>query len=172
MEESPELQSRYTALVEKTGWLQVLLSMLAAATSSVATPSYGVVLGFWGAYCAYSKNGKAVFGYICFLAISVVLDIVYCALYARSEVTSAFQFAITMLIFNMFAKLAALFAASHLFAALGGAWSMSREDTAVHGGSVYSSVGFSVPGTYRPPPDPMAESQESMGSAHFGGAAL
>jgi hypothetical protein len=56
-----ELLSRYGAYVEKTGWLQVAFGMLSMSTT-VGMPSYNVALGFWGVYCAFSKNGRAVFG--------------------------------------------------------------------------------------------------------------
>ncbi len=31
-------------------------------SSEVAFPSYNVALGFWGAYCAYTRHGRATFG--------------------------------------------------------------------------------------------------------------
>ena len=32
-------------------------------TASYAFPSYNIALGFWGAYCSFSKHGRATFGF-------------------------------------------------------------------------------------------------------------
>lgn len=70
-------------------------------SSEVAFPSYNVALGFWGAYCSYTRHGRATFGYdsfphrkiirsnnrtvfwcrfITFAFVGVIMDIVFCSI--------------------------------------------------------------------------------------------
>jgi hypothetical protein len=160
----------YSSQVERTGWILVLWGML-TQISNFGFPSYNVVLGFWGAYCAFSKHGRATFGsvaslvallvpslilcrYICFLFLSIFLDIIFASLYGSEGRGPTFNFALTMLIFALFTKasptlpplahvkqLAALYSSSHFFSAIGGAHSMESS----LGQSAYDAMGPSLP---------------------------
>jgi hypothetical protein len=88
----------------------VLQGMLTQISSANSFPSYNVVLGFWGAYCAFSKHGRATFGLICFQLLALLLDIIFCAVNGQADNRASFQFAFTMLIFCLVAKVRSLFA--------------------------------------------------------------
>ena len=106
-------------------------------SSNYSFPSYNIVLGFWGAYCAFSKHGRATFGLICFQLLALLLDLIFCAVNGNSDNSATFKFALTMLIFCLVAKLAALYSASHFFSAIGGAYAMNNSYTM----SAYDSMG-------------------------------
>ena len=93
--------------------------------SYMAVPSYNFPLGFWGCYCSYSKNGRAVFAYLVFLVLSILVDIIWMGewgggngqvynffqcgttgdvLTVGGHVCHTNQFALVMLIFNMLTK--------------------------------------------------------------------
>jgi hypothetical protein len=93
--------------------------------SYMAVPTYNFPLGFWGCYCSYSKNGRAVFAYLVFLVMSILVDIIWMGEWgggngqvynffqcgnvddiftAGGHVCHTNQFALTMLIFNMLTK--------------------------------------------------------------------
>jgi hypothetical protein len=122
----------YASHVERTGWILAFWGML-TQVSNYGFPSYNIVLGFWGTYCSFSKHGRATFGsllslsflsrsprYICFLFLSIFLDIIFCSLYGFLDLiflfflTSlplgpegrgpTFNFALTMMIFGLFTK--------------------------------------------------------------------
>ena len=59
---------------------QLLLIIMLTVTGSSPFPSYNVPLGFWAVYSAFSKNGKASFAFITFCILSVILDIIFCAI--------------------------------------------------------------------------------------------
>jgi len=99
--------------------------MLTQISSNQSFPSYNAVLGFWGAYCAFSQHGRATFGLICFQLLALLLDIIFCAVNGKAYPSASFKFALTMLIFSLVAKLAVLYSASHFFSAIGGAYSMT-----------------------------------------------
>jgi hypothetical protein len=66
----------YASHVERTGWILAFWGML-TQVSNFGFPSYNVALGFWGAYCSFSKHGRATFGLITQLSsssISLVSD--------------------------------------------------------------------------------------------------
>lgn len=116
--------------------------MLTQISSAHSFPSYNVVLGFWGAYCAFSKHGRATFGLICFQLLALLLDIIFCSVNGKADPSASFKFALTMLIFSLVAKLAALYSASHFFSAIGGAYSMTPSSSSAGGGlSAYDSMG-------------------------------
>ena len=73
-------------------------------SSAHSFPSYNVVLGFWGAYCAFSKNGRATFGLICFQLLALLLDIIFCSVNGKADPTASFKFALAMFIFCLVAK--------------------------------------------------------------------
>jgi hypothetical protein len=106
--------------LERVSWLMVLLGMLTQVSTVYAFPSYNIILGFWGAYCAFGKQGRATFGLLMFTFLGIILDVVFCAI--NSFTSSTFQFALVMLITSLFSKLYILFCGSHFFAALGGAY--------------------------------------------------
>ena len=112
-------------------------AMLTQVSSNHSFPSYNVVLGFWGAYCAFSKHGRATFGLICFQLLALLLDIIFCAVNGSADPSASFKFALTMLIFCLVAKLAVLYSASHFFSAIGGAYAMNSSYTM----SAYDSMG-------------------------------
>jgi hypothetical protein len=111
------LYVEYSSQVERTGWILVLWGML-TQVSNFGFPSYNVALGFWGTYCAFSKHGRATFGcvdslslllslalrYICFLFLSIFLDIIFASVYGPDGRGPTFNFALTMLIFALFTK--------------------------------------------------------------------
>jgi hypothetical protein len=89
-------------------------------SASVAFPSYNIALGFWGAYCSFSKHGRATFGFILLAFLSLAIDIAFCcingmaffnyfilSIYNHSgEDSNVFNFALAMLIICMFLKVA------------------------------------------------------------------
>lgn len=141
--------------LERISWFTVLVSMLTQLDSQHAFPSYNVVLGFWGVYCAFNKQGRATFGFIMFCFLAIVLDIVFCSVNGAETSSSLFKFCLTMLIFSLLCKLYALYVGAHFFAAIGGAQSMQ---TSVMGTSnIYDNLSGSVleesqtAGYYNPP---------------------
>lgn len=42
---------------------RVIFFFFFEVTASYAFPSYNIALGFWGAYCSFSKHGRATFGF-------------------------------------------------------------------------------------------------------------
>jgi hypothetical protein len=152
-----ELIKKYSSHLERAAWCQVFLGMLSQVSTAKAFPSYNVVLGFWGAYCAFSKHGRATFGLICFQLLSLLLDIIFSAVNSDADDSASFKFALTMFIFCIFAKLAALYSASHFFSAIGGAYSMNNSGNVAL--SAYDSMMYEEGrnssgdnGTYYDPP--------------------
>ena len=129
---------KYAAYVERIAWTQVFFGMLTQISSEYAFPSYNVVLGFWGAYCAFSKHGRATFGYITFEFLSLFLDVIFCSIYGSEGKGAAFKFSLAMFIICLVSKLVALYCASHFFSAIGGAYSMETN----MGESAYDSLVF------------------------------
>jgi len=118
--------------LEWAAWAQLLFSLF-SQVSYLQVPSYNFPLAFWGCYCTYSKNGRAVFTNIVFLGLSILTDIIWSLQWGVGDANlfscpqhgcHTTQFAVAMLVFNMFAKFAATFFAYQLFVDLGGAWSM------------------------------------------------
>ena len=138
----------WTGRLEWTSWAQLALSVrsifalpvkalltpccsylckmqMFSQVSYMAVPSYNFPLGFWGCYCSYSKNGRAVFAYLVFLVLSILVDIIWMGewgggngqvynffqcgttgdvLTVGGHVCHTNQFALVMLIFNMLTK--------------------------------------------------------------------
>ena len=64
--------------LERTSWILVFFGLLTQLSADFAFPSYNVVIGFWGAYCSFSKHGRATFACVAFTLLSLILDIVFC----------------------------------------------------------------------------------------------
>ena len=116
----------FASRIERESWCQLFLSMLTQLNAQAAFPSYNVVLALWGVYCGHARNGRALLGHIIFLGISIVCDIVFCALWSSNEHGDdrLYDFCLAMLCFNIVAKFVAIFHALHLFALLGGSQSL------------------------------------------------
>ena len=156
-----ELALSRASQLERMAWGILFLSMLTTVSSEQSFPPYNIVLGFWAAFCSFTKNGRATFGYISFTLFSVVLDIVFCILYGGEGKTGSFKFAFAMFVFCMFTKLASLYTSSQLFAAIGGPASMES--------SFYGHYDFidERSGSYYPPDNEMGHS-----SVHSSGRSL
>ena len=100
--ENKENITKYATLLERASWILVFFGLLTQISSERSFPSYNVVLGFWGAYCSFSKHGRATFGCITFTFISIILDIAFCSV--NQSLASVFQFALAMFILCLFAK--------------------------------------------------------------------
>ena len=123
--------------LERTSWLLVLLGMLTQVSTVYAFPSYNLIQGFWGAYCAFSRKGRACFGLLMFSFLGIVLDIVFCGV--NSFESTTFQFALVVLVLCMIIKVYILFCGSHFFAALGGAHSI-QGGTSTQDNDQYSNM--------------------------------
>lgn len=119
---------KYGSYLERSSWSLVFFGLLTQVSSEFAFPSYNVILGFWGAYCSFSRHGRATFGCISFTFLAIILDIAFCA--ANSAQSPTFYFALAMLIICLFLKCMVIYSAAHFFAAIGGASSM---DASFHG---------------------------------------
>ena len=115
---------KWGSILERTSWLLVFTGMLTQVSAEYAFPSYNVVIGFWGAYCAFGKHGRATFGLLTFSFFGVLLDIAFCG--SNNGPTTAFQFALVMLIFSLFIKIYILFCGAHFFSSIGGAYTMEQ----------------------------------------------
>ena len=124
--------------VERTSWLMVLLGMLTQVSTVYAFPSYNLILGFWGAYCAFSKKGRACFGLLMFSFLGIILDVVFCGV--NSFESTTFQFALVVLVLCLLTKIYLLFCGSHFFAALGGAHSIQGGGASSHDIEEYSNL--------------------------------
>jgi hypothetical protein len=109
------------SVVERLSWLQIFLGMLTQLSTTVAFPAYTLVLGFWGIYCAFTSHARALFGYITFAAVSVILDIVFCVESAGKDGSPLYTFALVVFVMAMLVKLPTLWYASRLFSLVGGA---------------------------------------------------
>ena len=124
--------------LERVSWLMVLLGMLTQVSTVYAFPSYNLILGFWGAYCAFSRKGRACFGLLMFTFLGIILDIVFCGV--NSFESTTFQFALVVLVMCMITKVYVLFCGSHFFAALGGAHAIQGGGAAVQQDGDYSNM--------------------------------
>lgn len=102
-----EAVSKWGSVLERSSWLLVFIGMMTQVSTEYAFPSYNVVLGFWGAYCAFGRHGRATFGLLTFSFFGIVLDIVFCS--TNNGPSSAFQFALIMFIFCLLIKVYVLF---------------------------------------------------------------
>ena len=116
----------WASMLERLCWSHTFLCFLTQVSSELAFPADGIVLGFWGVYCAFTLHSRAIFGFISFTALSFILDIVFCAQTSGQGGGSA-TFATIVFIMSMFLKLPALWYASRIFSALGGAASLDAE---------------------------------------------
>ncbi|KAJ1444088.1 hypothetical protein B484DRAFT_389048, partial [Ochromonadaceae sp. CCMP2298] len=126
---------KYSGALERASWFIVLLGMLSEISTDHAFPSYNIALGFWGAYSAFSKHGRATFGFISFTFFSLILDVVFCSNNRHSS--SMFKFCLTMFIFCLFVKMYALYQASMFFTSIGGAYSLDSSNMT---SSMYESL--------------------------------
>jgi hypothetical protein len=69
--------------IERSAWFQVILAVLTQLNAEASFPSYNVVLGFWGLYVAFTRSFQACNVYLWFLGLSLLLDIVFCALWGE-----------------------------------------------------------------------------------------
>lgn len=98
----PEIIQKYASHLERASWFLILFGMLTqgvatenywcfnlifhcllsltVVSSSVSFPSYNIAIGFWGVYCAFAKHGRAVFAFIAFCFISILLDIIFASI--------------------------------------------------------------------------------------------
>lgn len=60
--EESENASNSEKYLERLSWTLVALGMLSQLSSDYSFPSYNIALGFWGAYCVFGKNKKAIIG--------------------------------------------------------------------------------------------------------------
>jgi len=163
------ITKNYSNQLERASWFLTLFGMMTQLSSEVAFPSYNVALGFWGAYCSYSRNGRATFGFITFAFLGVVMDIVFCSINGSAE--SIYVFSLTMLIFCLFIKLYTLYYASLFFSSIGGARSLESSNLTASGydpltGSNSSEAGQGV--YYPPDSSAMMESANSFNSSGGG----
>ena len=110
MEADEAAISKWGNNLERASWSLVFAGMLTQLSTEYAFPSYNVALGFWGAYCAFGRQGRATFGLLTFSFFGVLLDIVFCSI--NNGPGSAFQFALIMLIFCLLIKVYILFCGS------------------------------------------------------------
>lgn len=113
--------------LERTAWIIILLSMLTQISEEVAFPAYNVALGFWGVYCAFTAHVRALFGFISFMSVSLILDIVFCTSMSQGKGGSAGEFALVVFIICMIVKLPAIWYSSLMFSAVGGASSLEND---------------------------------------------
>lgn len=78
----------------------------------------------------YSRSSRAVFGLLGFITLSILLDIIYLSVWfsndsdsnilsnISSQASTTTKFSVTMIVFNIFAKLALIYYGSHLFIVL------------------------------------------------------
>jgi hypothetical protein len=71
--------------VERVAWVSILCSLLTQLGGEASFPSYNVVLGFWGLYVAFTRSFQACNAYMWFTALSLLLDVIYCAVWGESN---------------------------------------------------------------------------------------
>lgn len=131
--DADEVQFAWSRRLEKCGMLQLVLSFLTQVSGDLSFPSYNILLGFWCCYCSWARNIRSVFTYVAFTTLSVVLDIAFMSTWGSSgdnwfrESGTASQFALVMMIFNLFTKLWSLWGGAHLWGALGGGRAMEAD---------------------------------------------
>lgn len=149
-----EAMVKWGNILERSSWLLVFAAMMTQVSAEYAFPSYNVILGFWGAYCAFGKHGRATFGLLTFCFFGVLMDIVFCSI--NNGPTTTFQFALVMLIFCLFIKVYILFCGAHFFSSIGGAYTMEH--------SLYDNLPTSVSDRgYFPPSSTV---QQDLASTH------
>ena len=114
-EDDPKIK-KWANQVERSSWLLIFFGMLSQISTEYAFPSYNVVLGFWGAYCAFSKQARATFCYVVFCFLGILFDIIFCSV--NNDPSPAFQFALVMLIFALLNKAYCVFAGVHFFSTM------------------------------------------------------
>ena len=135
--------TKWSGVLERSSWLLVFVGMLTQVSAEYAFPSYNVVIGFWGAYCAFGRHGRATFALLTFSFFGILLDVAFCSV--NNGDSSAFQFALVMLIFCLFIKVYLLFCGAHFFSAIGGAYSVEQ--------SLYDEMPTPGVASYQPPPE-------------------
>jgi hypothetical protein len=115
---------RLSFVLERLCWGLAAISMNTQLSGEF--PAYGVVIGFWGVFCAFHKYGRALFGFITFTFLSCILEIVFMAT-SKGGQSSLYLFCVIMLILGLLLKLPILWVSSQLFSSLGGAEVIHRE---------------------------------------------
>lgn len=116
--------ANYGNQLERAAWFLTLFSML-TQLGNEAFPSYNVALGFWGAYCSFSRHGRATFGFITFCFFGIIFDIVFCSINGRSS--TMYKFSLSMLIVCLILKVYSLYVACFFFTFIGGAASLQDD---------------------------------------------
>jgi hypothetical protein len=117
--------TNYGNQLERAAWFLTLFSMLTQLGGDVAFPSYNVALGFWGAYCAFSRHGRATFGFITFSFFGIIFDIVFCSI--NGSKSTLYKFSLAMLILCLVLKVYGLYVACFFFTFIGGAASLQDD---------------------------------------------
>lgn len=143
----PELAKKYGGQLERICWILSIFAML-TQIGRFSFPSYNVVLGFWGVYSAFTKHGRAAFGFITFSFLSLILDIIFCSLNASEEKFAQYTFALVMFIFCMFIKVGGIYTGAHFFSSIGGAYAMENDfNNAYEGLATNANSGMDSSGT-------------------------
>ena len=105
--------AKYSSNLERSSWLLVFFGLMTQISTEFSFPSYNVTLAFWGmiillihlhfnynmyykgCYSAFSRHGRATFGFITFTFFSLILDIVFCSI--NSGGTASFRFCLVRL---------------------------------------------------------------------------
>uniref|UniRef100_A0A7S1U1Y2 Uncharacterized protein n=1 Tax=Phaeomonas parva TaxID=124430 RepID=A0A7S1U1Y2_9STRA len=133
--DAEDVQFTWSRRLEKCGLGQLVLSFLTQVSGEISFPSYNILLGFWCCYCAWTKNVRGIFAFVCLTLLSIILDIAFMATWGTGEENyfetgdnaSSSQFALAMMVFNLFAKFWGLWCSAHLWGALGGARAMDSD---------------------------------------------
>mmetsp|Transcript_55937 Transcript_55937/g.112110 ORF Transcript_55937/g.112110 Transcript_55937/m.112110 type:complete len:261 (+) Transcript_55937:120-902(+) len=121
--------AHFAIRLERVCAASLLLSMMSQVNGYIAMPSYNALLAGWGLFTAYSRSGRAVFGVLCFLGVSLLLDIIFLAIWSSddadilsrddgSAAASTTAFSVVMMCMNLAAKVPMMYYAAHLFAVL------------------------------------------------------
>lgn len=123
------LATAFAKRLETACVLSFVVCTVIQVNAWVSFPSYNLVLSLWGLFCAYGRSSRAVMAFLCFVAMSMVCDIAFLAVWtpivvsagdASSSSTVTSGFGVTMMSANMLIKVAAAYYAMHLFSVLGG----------------------------------------------------
>lgn len=137
MENSSEIK-KYAASLERASWILLFFSLMTQVSIGITYPSYNIALAFWGCYTSFTKHGRACFGLLAFLFLSLILDIVFCSINKVS-----ISFTLVMFIICMISKVYCLHVSSHFFAAIGGAYSMESSVTSsAYDSFINNSAGY------------------------------
>lgn len=124
-----QFAGHFSKRLERACVVSLVLAMLSQINGYVSMPSYNSVLAGWGLVCAYCRSARAVFGLMGFMALSFLLDIIFLSVWSNgdsailsrgedSPAASTTSFSVTMMVFNLIAKLAIMYYSAHLYAVL------------------------------------------------------